>query len=293
MALPQHFQQSVGGTIDIVLPERPNTALSQLVTVRGSDGAVYVDAQTATLDAVDTTLSSAAAAGARTLAVTSAASIVAGRVYRVGSTATEQAETVRVRSVSGTTLTLARPTVHAHANGAAVLGTRLSFAVTGTQASTLFFGGEAEWNWSDDGLTRNRYDYGAVECTRRAHRRLATTNDLYAREPKLWRKVDADVELEEVLDTAYSQTLERLNPRYRVRTGRGSEMYSEATIWRALANLAVLYGSDYVYLRDYYEQRWEAALSELTGNFAADLDQDGIIEAHEGPTRSVRFARTG
>ncbi len=90
------------------LPSRPSTAGSAVVY--GAGGDALQSSPTVTLDSVNTTLSGAATAGAATLALTSASSVVAGRRYLVGGAEETGGETVTVafadssRSLSATTM---------------------------------------------------------------------------------------------------------------------------------------------------------------------------------------------
>lgn len=68
----------------------------------------------------NTTLNGAVSAGATTVTVTSASNIAAGDVLFLGDSSTSNYELVRVKSVSGTTVTLEEACTYNHANGAVV-----------------------------------------------------------------------------------------------------------------------------------------------------------------------------
>lgn len=68
----------------------------------------------------NTTLSAAVNAGDASVTVASATNIAAGDLLGLGDTSTENYEIVRVKSVSGTTITLENHTTKAHASGAQV-----------------------------------------------------------------------------------------------------------------------------------------------------------------------------
>ena len=69
---------------------------------------------------VSTTLSSAVSASAATVSVTSATNIAAGDILFLGDPSSANWELIRVKSVSGTTITLEEACTYAHASGAAV-----------------------------------------------------------------------------------------------------------------------------------------------------------------------------
>lgn len=296
MSLPQQIVRSFGATIDFY-PKDPvdhgaGAGVVPQVTVRGPDGAVYVNAATATLDPVDTTLSSSASIGATTIAVTSATSVIRGRKYLLGTAASELQEMVRIRNISGTTLTVFRPLVYAHASGAEFMGTRLSFAVTSAQATTLFWDGSAEWNWTADGsAARDRRTRTAVECVLQPLERLATANDMQIRDPKFYRKIDSESDVDELLDTAFEDVISQVSPQTHARTIQGSDGFILPTVYRALWLAACQFGEPFAYLRDIYNTEWERSIALLKANFPADNDQDGFVESHERAFSSVRFER--
>jgi hypothetical protein len=69
---------------------------------------------------VNTTLNGAVSAGASTITVTSGTNIAAGDLLFLGDSSTSNYELVRVKSISGTTVTLEEPCTYAHANAALV-----------------------------------------------------------------------------------------------------------------------------------------------------------------------------
>ena len=293
MPIPQHFVRNVGGLIDVSPPLRPDATPAAQVTVRGPDMTIYASAVDATVDAVNTTLGSAAAAAATTVTVASATGIVVGRRYLVGNGTSAPREMVRVRGISGTTITLSRPLRSAQATGAGFVGTRLSLAVTAAQASALFWDGHAEWNFADDGngASRNRRIMAPVECTLRPHERLATVVDLFARDPRWDRKVDTELDVDEVLDLAYEDVLEKLGGKFRVRTVVGAQGFVTPTVYQAFVMIAANYGAEWTEQRGWYEQQRDAALASLVANHPADLDQDTYIERHERGFTSIRTDR--
>lgn len=286
MAISQHIVRDLGGTIDILLNARPAAAPAATVTVRGPGGTIYVNAQSATVDSVETTLSSSAARGARSVAVTSATGIIAGREYLVGDGTSNPREHVRVRSISGTTITLVRPLLYAQASGDSFDGVYLSYAVTAAQATSLFLGGRVTWIWTEGTTTRNTLR--SLDCTLYPHERLATAQDLGRVMPKIFYRIPLEIDVEEALDLGYQDTLERLEGPVRIRTKTDSHSFIEATAYGAARRIAESMGSEQAEVRDYYAKRWAEKCDAAAQLGPFDNDQDGFVEAHEGGSHMIR-----
>lgn len=140
----QAVRQNVGGIIEAhFLGGRPTSVAVSVFTGKGT---AKVTAGAATLEAVNTTLSGAVAKGALTLPLTSAAAVVVGRRYLLGTTnGTEAPEAVTVRRVVGANVTIWAPLMLDHSIGAAFAGTRASYAMNGTEANELWWDGYADW----------------------------------------------------------------------------------------------------------------------------------------------------
>lgn len=290
MPLPQAIVRDVGGTIDIVLPERWDGATTPTVTVCGPDGTAYVSAANATADTVSTTISAGAAIGASSVTVASATGITPGRTYLLGTAASELTEHVRVRAVASTTVYLYGPTLYAHASGVGFVGTRLSYAVTSAQATTLFARGWAVWTYTVSSASKTAHT--AVECVLKTVRRMASVADWQLRVPQLYYRLDG-VNADALLQSAFEDVLSSVEPRYRVRTTIGDEAWSVPTIYRASEVMAAEWGADWAPQRDYYRAEWTRQVAEAVKNFPVDNDEDGSVTAIEGGYHSIRFARSG
>lgn len=140
----QAVRRNAGGVIEAhFLGARPT---SVTVSVFTNKAVAKVTAQAATLNSVNTTISAQALKGALSVDVTSAASIVVGRRYLLGTTnGAEAPEAVSVKRVIGATVSLWAPLMSDHSSGAAFAGTRASYAVSGGQADATWFDGYADW----------------------------------------------------------------------------------------------------------------------------------------------------
>jgi hypothetical protein len=110
------------------------TCTVYLATDSDDGGGVTESATTGScsIDAVDTTLSAAAAAGDTEVSVASAASIARGQRYLISAGAGGDRELAEVAAISGTTISLRRPLQNAYASGADFEGTRISISVNAT-----------------------------------------------------------------------------------------------------------------------------------------------------------------
>ena len=272
MTLPQHIVYDIGGTLSLSVSSLPSAAT---VTVETDGGAAIVTDEDATVSSVSTTLSSAAAAGATTIALTSATGVAEGLVLRLAG----PAENVRVKSVSGSTATLWRPLLHAHASGAAATGTLVTYAVSAEDADTLFFDGRAIWT-----LDSTSKQLTACECTKYPLSRDAACDAavLFDELPQLNNILDSTVDTERLLDDAHAEVLERIGGKHRVRVYTGSDCFRRATVFAAARRIyrsRAGDSADQLYQR--YSDALTTAVDELQGYAPRDTDQDGVIEERE------------
>lgn len=270
MSIPQHVTKDVGGVISYYAPSRPSTAT---VTVKTATGAEKVSAQAATIDSVDTTISTSASRNGRSIEVTDATGIIVGGEYDLSA----PTERVRVREISGTTIYLYTPLLQPHASGSALQGTRISYSMSAAECDELWADGRAEWSL-DGSLT----DIGAVECTKYPVRRLASEQDLFREHPRINQLMGDTVDSGALLDDAFEMVLSDIGKRGRMYLMTGGPEFVNAT--RKAAMLLILddRGSEeaeILYqrkLRQYHDE-----LARLMAMVPQDTDQDGIIEQHE------------
>ena len=149
----QEIIKDIGGTLTFD-PPQPGRPSSATVTLLDSSGSELAGSQAATVDSVNTTLSSNAAAGATSVVVASVGSIVVGRRY-VLSNLVGQHEWVRVRAIDtgATTLTLATELAYAHPSTSTFVGNQLSVAITAGQSDELEENDQASWVYAIAGVT--------------------------------------------------------------------------------------------------------------------------------------------
>jgi hypothetical protein len=123
-------------------------------------GGTSLSTPSVTIDSVNTTLGSAAAAGSSQLTVASGTGITARRRYLL-TDADGERDWVHVRAVSGTTVTLFDPLENSFASGATFQGCRLSATVASASCDELGEGYEARWVYTIGGVqykAQTRFD---------------------------------------------------------------------------------------------------------------------------------------
>lgn len=288
MSQPQHIPHNTGGAVSIQVPVRP--AASQTVSCYTGAGAEVFSGETATLTAINTTLTSSASRGDRALAVNAGTNIVAGSTLWI--TAREQ---VLVKSISGTDVTLVRPLMYSHASGATVQSHTLSYSVSATQAATLFWDGRLEWLVDDGEATEALYHQPAI-CAKYELVRFADEADWFDEEPLLYDILDPNSSPDRQLQRAWDDVAGRLAS---LTSGRawtyvGATSFIRATIYAAQVGLYRRQSGDGA--RELYE-RYQAELQSeiekvVAGTAWRDENQDGAIGGSEQRSgRSMRLIR--
>lgn len=281
MPLPQHVTKDVGGTVYLDLLARP--AAAPTLTAYQDNGTTVVDAKTSTLAAADTTITTALVKGATQLVVASATGIVRGQKLWLQ----DDPEAVLVRRVDGTTIYLQRPVLKAHVNGAAVVSTRASYAVTAAEAAETFWDGRVKW--TVDGVIK----WTALECTLYPLDRVADAQDLFDENPKVADVVDTEEEMERSLDAAHRHVLSLIGARGRARVFPGSDAFIVCTAlawWKR--HYRPLKGEANKEMYDRYRAELVEEISRTVETTPRDLNQDGIItESEKMSFSSIPLAR--
>jgi len=282
MSAPQWIGYEKGGTIHVDVAALPTG--TPTVSVYNDAGGTIVDAANATASTIDTTLSAAAAKGARTISVTSATGIA----NRSRILLKDVLEEVLVKSVSGTTVTLRRPLVEDHANGSDVEGGRITYAVSADDADDLFWRGSAVWT-----VDSVEYRTG-VECTKYPLRRQATMVDVWAAHTRADQYIPAEVDPEEALDQAHEDVLTDIAARdaARVFTASG-EQFRRAVAFTFWRNIYMDQASDRaIVLFDRFSQAADNEVGKICSITARDANQDGKVDASDAfPSSRTRRLR--
>ena len=270
MALVQHIAYGLNSVVSIEPSTRPSNAL---VSIYDDGGGILVDNATATVSTANTVLSAAVNARAKTISVSNANAITEGMRLRLAS----PAEWVRVKTVSGNSVTIWSPLREAHANGVAVESTKCSYTVGANNITSTFFDGRCRWE-----LSSNSIAYTGVECTLYPLARTATELDLAEINPQFAQLLAAEEDPEAALDAAHEYVLEQLGKRGRARTYPASPEFNRC-VALAFARNHYLGQSTEVAAREFekYSKECGEAISSVMANITPDEDQDGEIEADE------------
>jgi hypothetical protein len=267
----QVLTKGVGGTVETQFLDRYVTSCT--VGVYNAQGSAKVPAGTAaTVDTVNTTLNGAVAARATSVILTSATGVVCNRRYRIGGVAAgEPNEVVTVKAVSGTTVTLWAPLVVAHATLAAFAGTRVSYAVTSTQAGEVWTNGWATFTpTSGDTITE------AVECyLTKIPEFLCDESDLRLVFPKLAKNLDAELDLPQALREARDETLLDLGGKNRAHTFLGAAEFRRQAALKFWLLRRYSFGDEWTAQFTVMEAEYERRKTELIATMPIDADQDG------------------
>jgi len=289
-AAPQHIPYGVGCVVELYVPVRPTASTgTQTVACYDGDGGAVFSAQAASLLAINTTLSAAAAAGARTIAVASANNISTGCIVRLSGR-----EDALVKLVATTTVTLRQPLTESHANAATCKSHRLYYTVTAAQAATLIWDGRLEWV-VDAAIAASKAVYNqACCCTKYPFQTtMATYVDLADEEPQIAAVLDEEIDISRLLMKGAEDVRKRLDA---ITQGRSATYVAPVNFTDAVvfASLMRHYRSQ---RDDVMFERYRSALQEeidllLAGAVYRDANQDGKVEEKEQRTaRSVAVVR--
>lgn len=276
-------------TLDAYLPARADAAGT--ATVKNTSGGT-LGTLTPALDAVDTTLSSLAAAGAGTLAVTSATGITVGRRYLVGGAEATGGEFVTVKSLSGTTVTLVRPLRRAQASGAAFQGTRVTFPLTATHTPSPARNCRVEWSWDVSTVAQTPFVL-PFDCTRFTPVSYLSMADVLDDDPALAKRIPEGTWLPAVSARAWDLVCARIAQKADPGGFVGSIDLTHAHSYWFRALLAETAGEEWTAYRDDMRARSRQELEAALAAAAYDAAQDGSARTGAGFRRGLAMLRSG
>ncbi len=283
------LQKDVGGTVFTdELHERPDA--SPAFVVRDAAGASLATG-TASLDSVDTALSSGAGAGALSLSLTSAAGVVVGRRYVVESSEDTGGEVVTIASISGTTATLARPLLKARASGVAFYGTRVSCAVPASACTTIARGCRVDVTYTVSTAARPVLSL-EFDVTRYALRTGITLEHVRDLMPTVAKYASAGTVWPRLFDLAWERIVSRIAQQ---KDPGGLVGAIDLTQPHALAVLLLVaeqsVSEEFAARAADLRTRLDTELTAILASRAFDDDQDGAVEPHEGFFRTINITR--
>jgi len=283
--LPQHIQASIATTVTFFHNALASTATVALFSDTNNE---IFSATNATISTVNTTLNGAVSAGATSIIVTSQTGIAAGdRLYIA-----DPSEEVLVKTTpTSTTVALKRPLLNDHADGEAVVLSKLTYSVTAAQAATKFWDGRLKWV-----IDTSTIRYQDAIVTEYAFYRSASEQTLFDEEPKLYELIDTEHDVDRLLDDGLAEVIIRINAMTQGRawTYTGPTQFTAANVFASLMMLYRRRGGD---VSEQLYERYKTALKDeltlITAAAPRDTDQDGVIEAGEQASRGSGLIRRG
>jgi len=241
-----------------------------------------------TLDTVATTLSGAASAGATSVTVTSATGIVAGRRYLLAGGEDAGGETVTVRAVSSTLVTLVRPLRWAAASGASFVGHRVTLSLSAIASEARHY--RAEIAWAVSAVTQPPFVV-PFDVVRYWPRTGLTAEDLRDLDPLFNKRLPAGTWIPAVIDRAWDQLLARVASKVDPGALVGALDLTVPHGYLVRALLLETAGPEAAQERELLFARYSTELDSALAAAAIDDDQDGAVEPHEGWYRSIPVSR--
>jgi hypothetical protein len=286
---------STAKTLAFDLPIRPDSSGATFV-VKSPSGGVVQSSTSATVAAVNTTISGAAAVGATTVSVTSATGIKVGGRYIIGSAGSGSStredlggEVVTVKSKTGTTLALCVPLRMAHASGESFQSREISCAIGSTVPSIVGRHWRIEVTYSaDDGTAASSVAQPVHVESFDVVRYTPVTNLTFARiaalDPVIGKRLAAGFWWPEVRDITWDMVLERFAAKADPGALVGVKNLTDAHAYLVRETIAETGGQDpdKVAYRELMAQRFGEELESVIGSTPIDNDQDGAIEPNEG-----------
>ena len=290
--LGQKLVKDAAGTLEYLPPPEHGQPASGTISILAPGGVALpaaVSGAALTVDSVSTTLSADVALGATSLTVASATGITVGRTYVLATAG--QRELVRVKAVSGTTVTLVDELQVDHANGASLKGHRLTYALVAGQQATADRNYSAAIAWVDeDGTTHHaHFAYHVVHWPWRLP---TTTQDVLEAEPdaQIQRAVrERGLSFRDTLDWAAAEIARELRERGYVEDQFFDQdafvpLHVDYVRYRLARQRWAHDPEQLLALDEYWDdaetgripRRWHLLLGRLP---AYDEDNDGILDA--------------
>lgn len=288
----QQFLKDVGGTLHFdCLEGRPSAATLTIKTPAGNDLPTAIDEASATITAVDTTVTSWASATPKQVVLASVSGCRVGSKYLI-TTALGRVGIVEVEAIDTAALTvhLQQPSPWALASGDAFEGIRISYAIVAGNAATTDLNYRAQWAYTVRGVAYQKAQL--FDVVRAVPYRVADNPGLKRHAPKLVDEfqlsaVGQQGDWAEWLDEAFDGVLYDLEQKRNwAHTFIDMGIFERVTYERVLLLLAdqgyCPVGED---VTEYYRRRerlYNAAFGKMLSSVPwVDSSEDLIVDADE------------
>lgn len=284
----QFIPRDVGGTIRWRAPLRATatdgTDATPTVIVYNEGGGEAVASANATLHVVNTTTSSALAAGGTTLTITSATGVVRGDELLLGPNIVGESEFVKIKGVdsAGLTIVLAHPSLYTYASGVSLEGTYQSTTIAASVVAKSYQNWRAVFSWLLLGVQQG---VGIVRFDVIRHwisHQPCTLNDLRSLDPLVTQRMASTYDWEAGLDAALNLVIRECNQNLRAAAILADDDWRELV---ALRFLSAYVGPALGERGDVYTKTWEsryrASYAVFKPQLVSDEDEDGAIATQE------------
>lgn len=268
----QVITKNLGGRIETMFLDRQVSSCA--VTVYTSEGAAKVTDAACTVEALNTTISSAAVAGDTVIDLASATNCFVGRRYLVGSGPGTQspAETVSIRSLSASTAVLWAPLTLDHAVGSTVKGVRVSYLVTSTAADVVWWNGFADFNPHDGSDVQTE----TVECfLRKVPETGCDEVDIRRVFPEASKALDSSLDLWDARKQARDRFLYDLGGKNRANAFIGTDIFRDAVAMKFWLLRGFSMGDEWAAALDRLQKQYDQLILDIQTQNPADNNQDG------------------
>ncbi len=280
---------STATTLAVDLPERADA--TPTFVVRGPSGGIVQTSSAVTLDTVNTTLSGAASAGAVTVSVASATGITRGRKYLLTGNENAGGERVTVKSVSGTTVTLVRPTRIAHLTAATFQSTRMTCAIAAASVGSIARHYRLEITYAVATATAPVAVF-PFDVVRIAPTSTLTADDIADLDPIFAKRIAAGVWVPSLIERAWEMLCRRVAAKVSPGALLGSRDFTTPHSYLVQALVLEGAGDDYEKMRDLKGARFQQEFDAACAETPVDNDQDGAVESNEGiKPRTIQLQR--
>ena len=260
-----------GGIIETQFLDRQ--VASCAVTIYTGDGAAKVTAATCTVDALNTTIATAAVVGDSLIDLASATSCIVGRRYLLGGTGgTYPPETVTVKSLAASTATLWAPLLSPHAFGTTLKGVRAWYTVSAAACDTTWVSGFADFNPADGSDIQTEH----VECyLRKIPEKGCDESDLRLVWPTAGKALDAELDLPAAIKQARDRFLYDLGGKNRAHAFIGTDIFRDCVAMKFWLLRRFAFGDDWAKQMDMLQSQYDLLIQDIQLQNPADNDQDG------------------
>lgn len=280
---------SQNSTIDYHLQDRPDegTITCSLYT---SNNSVLAASLPVSLDSVNTTLSGSINANSKTFSVVSGSGITRNGVYLLDGPETGGGEAVKVRTISGSNITLVAPTTFAHAASSSFYSTRITISLTGSLFTKATSNNRIRVDYKTSGAPQTA-EYISFDAVAYVPVSKLTLADIKVLAPNVNTALPASVDWSGIKETAWNMLLTRIKANAHPGGVVGVLELTTAHGYLVRSLLAQEAGDSFDQYRITMHDKAMEELNVVLSVASVDINQDGRIAANERYGISTRLIR--